>query len=52
MYIYIYIGKGSKPLNQVKPVQNINKKPEKFSQISPVQMKVPASYKLQDIAYE
>ena len=50
-------GKGSKPLNQVKPVENINKRQLKlrhqnFLETRPVQMEVPPSYKLQGTAYE
>ena len=34
-------GKRSKTLNEVKPVENINKNPESFLEISPVQKEVP-----------
>ena len=41
-------GKRSKSLNEVKPVENINKNPQNFLKISPVQMYVPPLHKLQD----
>ena len=39
-------GKRSKTLNEVKLVENINKNPEDFPQISSVQKEVPPSHKL------
>ena len=45
-------GKKSKTLNEVNPVESINKNPETFLEISPVQKEVPPSHKLQDNAYK
>ena len=45
-------GKKSETLNEVKPVENINKIPVSFLEISPVQKEVPPSHKLQDHAYK
>ena len=39
-------------MNEVKPVENMYKNLQSFPNISPVQMKVLASDKLQDHAYE
>ena len=43
--------KRSKKLNEVKPVKNINKNPQSFLEIIPVQTEVLPSQKLQDHAY-
>ena len=45
-------GKRGKTLNEVKPVENMYKNLQSFPKISPVQMEVLASDKLQDHAYE
>ena len=45
-------GKRSKILNEVKPVENINKNLQNFLEISPTQSEVLPSYKLHDHAYE
>ena len=45
-------GKRSKTLNEVKPIENINKNLQNFLEISPVQKEVLPSYKLRDHAYE
>ena len=39
-------GKGSKTLSDVKPVENINKNPQGFLEISPVQKEALLSHKL------
>ena len=44
--------KGSKTLNEVKPVEKIDKNLESFLKISPVQKELPPSHKLQGHAYE
>ena len=41
-----------KSLNEVKPVTNINKNPQSFLEISPLQKEVLPSHKLQDHVYE
>ena len=38
----------SKTLNDIKPVTNINKNPQSFLKINPVQKEVPPSHKLPD----
>ena len=43
--------KGSKTLNEVKPVESMNKHPS-FLEISSEQKKVLPSHKIQDHAYE
>ena len=49
----IDIGKRSKTLSEVKPVENISKNlQETFLEISPVQEEFLLSHKLQDHAYE
>ena len=48
----IDIGKRSKTLSEVKPIENINKNPQSFLEISPVQKEDLPSHKLQDHAYE
>ena len=45
-------GKTSKPLSDVKPVENISKNQQSFLEISPKQNKVLLSHKVQDHAYE
>ena len=45
-------GKRSKTLSEVKPVENITKNLQSFLEISPVQMEVLLSHKLQDHAYQ
>ena len=45
-------GKRSKTLSEVKPIENINKNPQSFLEISPVQKEDLPSHKLQDHAYE
>ena len=45
-------GTRRKTLNELKPVENINKNLQSFLEISPVQKEVLLSYKLQDHAYE
>ena len=52
MKTLIFKGKRSKILNEVKPVENINKNPQGFLEISAMQKEVLPSYKLQDHAYE
>ena len=39
-------GKRSKKINEVKPVENMNKNPQNFLEISPIQKKVLLSHKL------
>ena len=48
----IYRGKRSKIPSDVKLVENINKNPQCFIEISSVQKEVLLSHKLQDYAYE
>ena len=48
----INIGKGSKTLNEVKPVEIINKNLGSFLTMSPVYKEIPVFHKLQDHAYE
>ena len=43
-------GKRSKTLNEVKPVKNVNKYPQSFLEISPIQKEILPSHKLQDHA--
>ena len=45
-------GKRSKTLTEVKPVEKIGTNLQTFLEISPAQMKVLRSHKLQDHAYE
>ena len=45
-------GKRRKRLSEVKLVENINKNPQSFLEISPVQKEALLSHKLQDHAYE
>ena len=45
-------GKRSKTLNKINPVENINKNPQSFLEIRPVQEEGLPSHKLQDHAYE
>ena len=45
-------GKRSKPLSEVKPVENISKNLQSFLEISPMQKEVLPSQKLGDLAYE
>ena len=45
-------GKRSKTLSEVKPVENINKNLQSFTEINPVQKEVLLSHKLRDHAYE
>ena len=45
-------GKRSKTMNEVKPVRNIDKNPESFLEIRPVQKEVSPSHELQYHAYE
>ena len=45
-------GKRSKTLSEVKSIENINKNPQSFLEISPVQKEDLPSHKLQDHAYE
>ena len=44
--------KRSKTISEVKPVENISKKPQSFLEVSPMQKEVLLSHKLQDHAYE
>ena len=44
--------KKSKTLNEVKPVENINKNMHSFPEIHPTQKEALSSHKLQDNAYE
>ena len=39
-------------MNEIKRVENINKNRQSFLKISPVQMEVQPSHKLQDQVYE
>ena len=48
----IFKGKRSKILNEVKPVENINKNPQSFLEISAMQKEDLPLYKLQGHAYE
>ena len=48
----IDIGKRSKTLSEVKPVENINKNLRSVLEISPVQKEVLLLHKLRDHAYE
>ena len=45
-------GKRSKTLNEVKPVENINKNLQSFLKISPLQKEVLISHKLQGYVYK
>ena len=45
-------GKGSKILNDVKPVENISKNPQSFLDRNHVQKEVLPSHKLQDHVFE
>ena len=45
-------GKRSKALNEVKPIENMNKNPQSFLEISPVQKEASSSQKLQDHEYK
>ena len=44
--------KRSETLDEVKVVENLNKNPENFLEMSPLQKEVLLSNKLQDHAYE
>ena len=47
--------RSSKTSNDIKPAENINKNPQSFLKINPMQKKVPFShkiYKIQDHTYE
>ena len=44
--------KRSDALNEVKPVKNINKNPQVFLEVNPMQKEVFPLHKLQDHAYE
>ena len=44
--------KRSNTLSEEKPVENISKNLQSFIKISPVQMKILLSHKLQDHAYK
>ena len=44
--------KRQKALTEVKPVENINKNPQSFQEINPIQKKVLSSYKVQEHACE
>ena len=48
----IHRGKRNKSLSEVKSVENISKNHQSFSEISPMQMEVLPSEKLQNHAYE
>ena len=45
-------GKRSKTLSEVTSVENISKNPQSFLEITHVQKRILASYKLQDHTYE
>ena len=50
--VVINRGKRSDKPNEVKPNKNINKNPQSFLEIRPVQKEVRPSHKLQDHAYQ
>ena len=45
-------GKRNKAMNEVKPVEKINKTPQSVLGIDPMQKEVPPSHKLQEQAHE
>ena len=45
-------GKRGKTLNEVKPVENVNRNPPSFLEINPAQKEGLPSHKLEDHAYK